>query len=157
MSTLYNFLCWTTHIDIDSSYTISFYDFCSFSKHQGVFSEYLDNQWIFICIVSECSSLEFFRMNESICWIKFRKHNRSGSYFFDDLPVWTIRISIHRSEGTNGSSRCEIRPERIHTPFIFKNSQKSNFSTIKYIVKYIYLSRQYYFLAFFQVVCYHYF
>ncbi len=122
MTTFYNFFRWTSHVDIDSSDTVSFYDFCSFSKHGRIFSEYLNNKRIFRRIMGKCSFLQLFGMNNPISRVEFREYYRFWSYFFDDLPVWTISIAIHRGESWYGSSRCKIRPERIHVSFIFKNS-----------------------------------
>ncbi len=127
MATFYNFLGWTSHIDIYTGDSISFYDFCSFSKHHRVFSEYLNNERIFIWIVCKGSFLEFFWVNESISWVKFWKYHRLRCYFFHYLPIWTICIAIHGCKSWYGSTRCKVRPERIHIPFIFKNTQKSNF------------------------------
>lgn len=118
VTTFYDFFCWTAHIDINSSDSISFDDFCSFSKHKRILSKNLNYKRIFIWIMCQGSSLEFLGMYESISWIEFRKYHRFRGNFFYYLTIWAISVAIHGCKSRYGSFCCEVRPESIHGSFI---------------------------------------
>ena len=111
MSTFYNFFCRTSHIDINSSYSIAFYDFCSFCEFLRILTKYLNNQGIFIYLVCKSFLLEVFRVYEAISTIKLRKYDSLGSNIFYDLTVGTITITIHGSECCYRSVWSKIFPK----------------------------------------------
>lgn len=53
VSALDDFFRWASHIHVDSRYSISLYDFRSFTEHLRVFPEYLDDEGLFGYIVGE--------------------------------------------------------------------------------------------------------
>lgn len=129
MAAFNNLFCWTPHIDIDPRDSVSLYYLRCLCEHRRILAKYLDDEWIFTRIMSECSSLELFGVHESICRIKFRKYHCIWGNSFHDLAIRTIAISIHRSESCYGSSWCEIRPESIHEPiYIQKLGKIQSFS-----------------------------
>ena len=111
VSTFDDFFCGTTHIDIDSSDSIAFYNLWRLCEFQRIFPKNLDNEWIFTRIMGECLSLKILRMDESISRVEFWEYHCFWCYPLHNLTIWTITISIHRCESRYGSSRCQVRPE----------------------------------------------
>lgn len=111
MTAFYDFFRGTSHIDVDPCDTISFDNFRRFAKFLWIFSEDLDDEWIFTRVMSEGFFLEIFRVHESISRIKLTKDNCLRSNFFHDLPIRTVTIAIHRGKCDDRSFESEIIPE----------------------------------------------
>ena len=95
MTTFHYFFSWTTHIDVYPSDSISLDYFRGFCEHRWVFAEYLDDEWILICIMCQGSSLELLGVHEPISRVELRKHDCIGCDLLHNLSIWTIAVSIH--------------------------------------------------------------